>query len=85
MELMKNPVDDAHAKVVYIYAVGSPFESILNRYMSNYNRGVDPDNPRAFLGATVAANSSVTIGRALTSRTLGKIHVTEGKGLGTMH
>ena len=56
--LTKFLVDDEQSKVVYIYAVGSPFEVILNKYMSNYNRGVDPSNPIAFLGNKMLANAS---------------------------
>lgn len=56
-------VDDANAKVVYIYAVGSPFENILNRYMSGYKRGVNPDNPIAFLGAASPVNASSPLTR----------------------
>lgn len=60
-------VDDANAKVVYIYAVGSPFENTLNRYMSGYKRGVNPDNPISFLGAASPINASSTIFQAGTS------------------
>ncbi len=57
-------VDDANAKVVYIYAVGSPFETILNKYMSGYNVGVNPDNPVAFLTAVSPTNASSTLSKA---------------------
>lgn len=58
----QNIVDDVQAKVVYIYAAGSMFENILNRYMSGYHRGIDPDNPAAFLqiaGLGPLTNSSL--------------------------
>ena len=52
------PVDDADAKVIYVFAPGSPFEGVLNKYMSSYSLGVDPNNPLSFLDVTKAANSS---------------------------
>jgi len=63
-KLMPAVVDDEYAKVVYIYAVGSPFESVLNKYMSGYTQGVNPDNPISFLAATAPRNSSTRSDRS---------------------
>lgn len=60
-------VEDANAKVVYIYAVGSPFENVLNRYMSGYKLGVNPDNPVSFLRAASPANASSPLTQARSS------------------
>ncbi len=52
------------AKVVYVYARGSPFEGFVNRYMSSYKQGLNPYNPNAILLDPAPANSSVTEGAA---------------------
>ena len=59
----RSQVDDDHAKVIYLYAVGSPFELILNRYMSDYDRGVNPFNPSSFLAMLTHANGTSAIGK----------------------
>lgn len=48
------------AKVVYVYARGSPFEGSLNKYMSSYKRGLNPENPNAILIYSAPVNSSIT-------------------------
>ena len=60
IKLTMTIVDDASAKVVYLYAPGSPFETVLNQYMSSYKTGIDPDNPYSFSKIEMALNSSTT-------------------------
>ena len=52
------------AKVVYVYARGSPFEGSVNRYMSSYKQGLNPYNPNAILLDPAPANSSISEGVA---------------------
>ena len=52
------------AKVVYVYARGSPFEGSVNNYMSSYKQGLNPYNPNAILVDSAPANSSMTEGLA---------------------
>ena len=53
-------VQKPDAKVVYVYARGSPFEGSVNRYMSSYKQGLDPYNPNTIFVDSAPANSSIT-------------------------
>ena len=52
-------VDDENAKAIYIFAPGSPFEEALNKYMSNYHLGIDPNNPLGYSVGAMSSNSSL--------------------------
>ncbi len=53
-------VEEPDAKVVYVYARGSPFEESINRYMSSYEQGLYPYDPNAIFVDSTSVNSSMT-------------------------
>ena len=65
--LMSIAVEKPDAKVIYIYGRGSPFEQSINRYMSSYDKGLDPNNPNSIHLNAAGLNISVT-GRGFDSR-----------------
>lgn len=65
---------------LYLYASGSPFEDVVNRYMIT-GLGVNPFNPRGFGIEGVALNSSGVLGAVEDQAVLvGNVAATAGIG-----